>query len=420
MYSPHVQIPGGDLTRTLADSLYLKILSNLSDLNNVATARTNLGLVAGGAGDIWVEKAGDAMTGQLTITPGTDVSPLILRAGGTTTTVKTLDLLDSSGNSWFYVRKRLLSDSNSGFVMDFQSSGTGGTPRSGLVITMNAGYTGAEFTSALAFDNVIAGTATYYLSDATIYGYRPGGNRGIGGFARAVTAGHNIGGMMLAGGGAINYGSWNVSTVFKNGAINVGVFGCASNTATAAGSAAIGGYFTMYNTNTAPPNMSGVKVALLVDNQSFTDPIAIFRSNGTSFVSVEDVGDFLLGDRASTTNLGTRYRVPAAVATTDATLTTVETIATATDTSYTLTSRITAVSSAGVMVGSFTIDWAVENDGGVVTLTTGPNYQQNYTAGGIGGITLAISGTNMLVRVTGVAATNIRWQSQTIFSAVKY
>ena len=27
--------------------------------------RTNLGLVAGGAGDIWVEKAGDTMTGDL-------------------------------------------------------------------------------------------------------------------------------------------------------------------------------------------------------------------------------------------------------------------------------------------------------------------------------------------------------------------
>ena len=47
------------------DARYLQILNNLSDLNDVATARTNLGLVAGGAGDIWVEKAGDTMTGNL-------------------------------------------------------------------------------------------------------------------------------------------------------------------------------------------------------------------------------------------------------------------------------------------------------------------------------------------------------------------
>jgi hypothetical protein len=35
--------------------------------SDASTARTNLGLVAGAAGDIWVEKAGDTMTGDLTI-----------------------------------------------------------------------------------------------------------------------------------------------------------------------------------------------------------------------------------------------------------------------------------------------------------------------------------------------------------------
>ena len=47
------------------DARYLQILNDLSDLNDIAIARTNLGLVAGGAGDIWVEKAGDTITGQL-------------------------------------------------------------------------------------------------------------------------------------------------------------------------------------------------------------------------------------------------------------------------------------------------------------------------------------------------------------------
>lgn len=51
----------------ILDSRYLNTTSNLSDLNNVATARTNLGLVAGGTGDIWVEKAGDMVTGDLTL-----------------------------------------------------------------------------------------------------------------------------------------------------------------------------------------------------------------------------------------------------------------------------------------------------------------------------------------------------------------
>jgi len=52
---------------TTAPATFLQILNNLSDLNNVATARTNLGLIAGGTGDIWVEKAGDTMVGALTI-----------------------------------------------------------------------------------------------------------------------------------------------------------------------------------------------------------------------------------------------------------------------------------------------------------------------------------------------------------------
>ncbi len=41
--------------------------SNLSDLTDAAAARTNLGLIAGGDGDVWVEKAGDTMTDRLTL-----------------------------------------------------------------------------------------------------------------------------------------------------------------------------------------------------------------------------------------------------------------------------------------------------------------------------------------------------------------
>lgn len=41
--------------------------ATLIDDANAATARTTLGLIAGGSGDIWVEKAGDSMSGALTI-----------------------------------------------------------------------------------------------------------------------------------------------------------------------------------------------------------------------------------------------------------------------------------------------------------------------------------------------------------------
>ena len=63
--STNMYTVGGTSIQTTFDSRYLQIANDLSDLNNAATARTNLGLVAGGAGDIWVEKAGDILTGNL-------------------------------------------------------------------------------------------------------------------------------------------------------------------------------------------------------------------------------------------------------------------------------------------------------------------------------------------------------------------
>lgn len=95
----------GSITGTLSDQTDLNTAlnarlvaaSNLSDLVNAGTARTNLGLVAGGAGDIWVEKAGDTMTGSLQITVPTATLPgLILKSSDNSTTNKLIRFLDSA------------------------------------------------------------------------------------------------------------------------------------------------------------------------------------------------------------------------------------------------------------------------------------------------------------------------------------
>ena len=388
--------------------------SNSTTVAVFGAANTNNSLFYGGV------NINGALNGYNTSTfaPTSDIAPVVIQSGGTSTSIKTLELKNSSGTGFFYIRKSLLSDANSGSVFDFATSGSSATFRNGFVVNLTPGYTGAEFTGALAFDNPVAGTATYYLADATIYGYRPGGNRGFGGFARATTTGHNIGGMVLAGGGAINYGLWATSTITKANAINVGVLACAAN-ASGTNPSYIGLYATVYNTNTAPPNMTGIQTAFLADNQTFTCPIAIFRSNGTSFVSVEDTGDFLLGDRTSTTNLGTRYRVPESVVTTGATTTTIGTFSTATDVAYTLEAVVTAKQSgtnilSAVMYGSFV------NNSGSLTQVGVTNFAHNNKSTSVWSCGFAVSGTGILVQGTGGVGTNIRWQSHIKAAAVKY
>lgn len=87
------------LTQDEADSRYLQILNNLSDINNGSTSRVSLGLVAGGSGDIWVEKAGDVMTGNLEIDVETATQiALVLKSTDDDSTKNTFEMQDSDGN----------------------------------------------------------------------------------------------------------------------------------------------------------------------------------------------------------------------------------------------------------------------------------------------------------------------------------
>lgn len=86
------------------DTRYLQISNNLSDLNNVATARTNLGLVSGGTGDIWVEKAGDTMTGPLVINGGSNAIQGIVKAFSSQT-VNLSEWQKSDGTVWTSISK---------------------------------------------------------------------------------------------------------------------------------------------------------------------------------------------------------------------------------------------------------------------------------------------------------------------------
>lgn len=141
-------------------------------------------------------------------------------------------------------------------------------------------------------------------------------------------------------------------------------------------------------------------------NSISTQTVDYFQINGNNgseiLLAVNEAGD-LIGRLNSTLS---RVRT---INTTDATPTTIDTIATATDTSYTIESifnaRDTDTSADTALYKAYT---RVENDGGTVTTTT------NIILADDADIPTAtvgstVSGTNALLQVTGVAATNLDW-----------
>ncbi len=96
-----------DIVTNDLNALYLQVANNLSDLNSVATARTNLGLVAGGDGDIWVEKAGDTMTGSLVIN-NSGAEPQMTYSHHAVSYIEAIDAIDLSASLEFRVDETVL------------------------------------------------------------------------------------------------------------------------------------------------------------------------------------------------------------------------------------------------------------------------------------------------------------------------
>jgi len=105
----------------------------------------------------------------------------------------------------------------------------------------------------------------------------------------------------------------------------------------------------------------------------------------------------------------------ATVNTTDATVTTIQTIAIPTDTIVLIEARVTARKTSGAGAGTsgdgngYIRTATYANIAGVVTISGA--LQTSYTGEGIGAFnaTLTISGTNVLVRVTGAVNDNVTW-----------
>jgi hypothetical protein len=104
------------------------------------------------------------------------------------------------------------------------------------------------------------------------------------------------------------------------------------------------------------------------------------------------------------------------VATTDATVTTINTVAISASNTYLIEARVRARRTGGTAgtaddAASYIVRGTYKTASGTVTLVG--SLSAEYTAEDVAGYdaTLTISGTNVLVRVTGVADTNITWHS---------
>lgn len=96
------------------------------------------------------------------------------------------------------------------------------------------------------------------------------------------------------------------------------------------------------------------------------------------------------------------------VETTDATVTTIDTVPIPTGKAVLISAKVVSIKDDYTEKGVFEIEAGYANSGGTVTLQGSVHYQHRTRPSGWN-VTFLISGTNVLIQVTGVAATKISW-----------
>ncbi len=101
--------------------------------------------------------------------------------------------------------------------------------------------------------------------------------------------------------------------------------------------------------------------------------------------------------------------VVTSVSTTDGTLTTIDTVAIPASEALFISAKIVAIRDTLAEKSVIEIEAGYANNAGTVTIAGAVNYQHRQVPAGWD-VTFVISGTNVLIRVAGNAATNIDWK----------
>lgn len=108
-----------------------------------------------------------------------------------------------------------------------------------------------------------------------------------------------------------------------------------------------------------------------------------------------------------------------AVSTTDATVTTIATIPTATDYAYAINALVVGKKAAAADGLAARLLSGVTNNGGALAEVAAENVTTLENSAGTPAVTLTTSGTNILLQVTGIAAENWAWVASVEWVAVK-
>lgn len=235
------------------------------------------------SGNIWGIGGTNGLTGKTAIGPVVGLNGstnwLDVVAGTLTTNSKALNVTGTLASS---------ASTETGVGITITGAGSEANQNHGVDITVSAGYTGSATSVGEQVINQSAGTGVLgWTASSANYGEFTA--------ASGTTAGHNIGTMTRASSSSsLNMGSYSRAVSSLNSpALNIG----SASVATLA-TVNVAGFFGLMNTDPAIV----ISAALVADNGATTDPIVIWRDNGSVVGGVIDDGA-IYGNGLGITNI---------------------------------------------------------------------------------------------------------------------